>query len=1018
MFAGGHAMTMVRNSSRKRIELSQDEVEGLFSLLPDLACIASADGYFKKLNPLWEETLGYTIEELLNSPIITFVHPEDIEYTLQEGVKIFNGEPAINFVNRYRCKDGSYKWLEWRTTSTRNSSHVLATARDITESRRAGEELKITGFTVDNITDAVFWAAAADGRFWNVNQAACKMLGYTREELLSLSVADVNTVLPREAWQSYWEKLKRTGNLQYEVTLRTKEGRVIPVEIIANYFNFNDLEYSCSIVRDFSERKKTEQEMWKYRLLFDRMLNGFAICEIICDAAGQPVDFRYLEVNPSFERNTGLKNADVTGRRMREILPGTEGYWIERYGKVALTGEPMRFTAYHLELDKHFEVSAFSLGHGRFAVIFNDVSDRVRMEQTLLESESRERARAYELSALMEAVPATVLIAHDPECRLVKGNHAACELLRIPLEGNFSKSAPDGESPGHYRIFKNGVETPPSELPVQRAARGEEIRDYEQEFVFADGASRTLLGNATPLRDEEGRLCGAVSAFVEITERKNMEKALRESEELFRTLCDSAPIGIFKADCAGNKLYINPRLEEIYGLSAATCLGHDWYRAIYPEDRENIRRIWIEEGSTRRPFSHEYRLLTPRGVTSWARALVSPIKNPDGAVTGYVGTVEEITELRQAREEMQKTQKLESLGVLAGGIAHDFNNILAAILGNISLARMQLHDTEKTAKRLVAAENAASRARDLTQQLLTFARGGEPVKKVIEVDGLLREAAGFAIHGSTVRCKFALADGLWPVEVDEGQLSQVIHNLVINAVQAMPDGGTITIGAENFGSILQRQKCVRIFVADNGTGITEQHLQRIFDPYFTTKQQGSGLGLATCYSIIKKHGGIITVESTLGKGSTFYLTLPASELSREAQPEFQTDVAYGIGRVLVMDDEEPVREALQAMLDELGYTAECAENGAEAVDLYRKRKEEGTPFAAVILDLTIPGGVGGKEAITALLKIDPDVKAVVSSGYSTDPVMANYLEYGFSAVLTKPYLLQDMSRVFQELLTC
>ena len=694
-------MTMVRNSSRKRIELSQDDVEGLFSLLPDLACIASADGYFKKLNPLWEETLGYTVEELLNSPIITFVHPEDIEHTLQEGVKIFNGEPAINFVNRYRCKDGSYKWLEWRTTPTRNKSHVLATARDITE-RRQGEE--------------------------------------------------------------------------------------------------------------------------KCRLLFDRMLNGFAICEIICDAAGQPVDFRYLEVNPAFERNTGLKNADVTGRRMREILPGTEGYWIERYGKVALTGEPMRFTAYHLELDKHFEVSAFSLGHGQFAVIFNDVSDRVRMEQTLLESESRERARADELGALMEAVPATVLIAHDPECRLVTGNHAACELLRIPLEGNFSKSAPDGERPGHYRIFKNGVETPPSELPVQRAARGEEIRDYEQEFVFADGASRTLLGNATPLRDEEGRLCGAVSAFVEITERKNMEKALRESEELFRTLCDSAPIGIFKADCAGNKLYINPRLEEIYGLSAETCLGHDWYRAIYPEDRENIRRIWIEAGSTRRPFSHEYRLLNDLGETSWARALVSPIKNPDGDVTGYVGTVEEITELRQAREEMQKTQKLESLGVLAGGIAHDFNNILAAILGNISLARMQLHDPEKTAKRLVAAENAASRARDLTQQLLTFARGGEPVKKVIEVDGLLREAAGFAIHGSTVRCKFALADGLWPVEVDEGQLSQVIHNLVINAVQAMPDGGTITIGAENFSSIPERQKCVRIFVADNGTGITEQHL--------------------------------------------------------------------------------------------------------------------------------------------------------------------------------------------------
>ncbi len=438
-------MTMGRNRSRERIELSQDEVEGLFSLLPDLACIASADGYFKKLNQVWEETLGFTTEELLNSPIITFVHPDDVEPTLQECIKIFNGEPATNFVNRYRCKDGSYKWLEWRSTSTRKRSHILATARDITESRRAEEKLRITGFTVDNITDAVFWAAAADGRLWNVNQAACKMLGYTREELLSLSVADVNTVLPREAWQSYWDKLKRSGNLQYEVTLRTKDGRVIPVEIIANYFNFNDLEYSCSIVRDFSERKRAEQEMWKYRLLFDRMLNGFAICEIICDADGRPVDFRYLEVNPAFERNTGVKNTDVIGRTVRELLPNTENYWIENYGKVALTGEPLRFTAYYLALDRHFEVSAFSLGHGRFAVIFNDVTDRMRMEQTLLESESREKARAAELSALMEAVPATVLIAHDSECRLVTGNIAASKLLRMPLDGNFSKSAPDDE---------------------------------------------------------------------------------------------------------------------------------------------------------------------------------------------------------------------------------------------------------------------------------------------------------------------------------------------------------------------------------------------------------------------------------------------------------------------------------------------------------------------------------------------------------------------------------------------
>jgi PAS domain S-box-containing protein len=1008
-------MNMDMNSSYEIIELSQDEFARLFSTVLDMVCIFSTDGYLKKLNPAWEKTLGYKLEELFSAPFLEFIHPDDIEPSSKEFEKQVNGKSVGNFVNRYRCKDGSYKWFEWRSTSALDETHMLATARDITERRHTRENLKIASFTVDNMADAVFWSTS-DGRFWNVNSAACKMLGFTREELLSLSVSDVNTVLPREAWQSYWERLKRSGNLQYEVTLRSKEGRVIPVEINANYFNFNDLEYSCAIVRDFSEHKKAELEMWKYRLLFDRMLNGFAICEIICDMAGRPVDFRYLEVNPAFERNTGMKNSDVTGKTIRELLPKTECYWIERYGKVALSGEPMKFIAYHSELDKHLEVAAFSLGLGQFAVIFNDVSNRIRMEQTLLESESRERARASELSALMEAVPANVLIAHDSECRLVTGNLAACELLRIPLDGNFSKSAPDGERPSHYRIFKDGIETPPSELPVQRAARGEEIRDYEQEFVFEDGVRRTLLGNATPLRDEEGRPCGAVSAFVEITERKNMEKALRESEELFRTLCNSAPIGIFKADCEGRKLYSNPRMEEIYGLSAADCLGHNWYRAVHPDDRDDIRRLWDEAGVTKRTFSHEYRLVNAQGETSWARALASPIKNPDGEITGYVGTVEGTSELRQAREEMQKSQKLESLGVLAGGIAHDFNNILTAILGNLSLARMQLHNPEKTAKRLVEAENAASRAKDLTQQLLTFARGGEPVKKVVEVGALLKEAAGFAIHGSSVKCEFSLASDLWPLEVDEGQLSQVIHNLVINAVQAMPDGGTITLGADNFNSIPEGQRCVRISVTDTGTGIPEQHLQRIFDPYFTTKQQGSGLGLATCYSIIKKHGGTFTVESTVGKGSTFYLTLPASELSRIDEPQFQTDLSFGVGRVLVMDDEEPVRETLQAMLEALGYVVECTENGTEAVELYRKMKEDGKPFAAVILDLTIPGGVGGKETLTSLLKINPDVKSIVSSGYSNDPIMANYREYGFSAVLSKPFRLQDMSKLLQELI--
>ena len=369
------------------------------------------------------------------------------------------------------------------------------------------------------------------------------------------------------------------------------------------------------------------------------------------------------------------------------------------------------------------------------------------------------------------------------------------------------------------------------------------------------------------------------------------------------------------------------------------------------------------------------------------------------------------------QEDLLKGQKLESLGLLAGGIAHDFNNILTAIIGNVSLARMQVGEGHKAAVRLAASENALARATDLTRQLLTFARGGEPIKKVIEVGGLLKEAASFAIHGSTVNCQFVLADDLWLVEADEGQLSQVIQNLVINARQAMPEGGTLTLEAENIGSTLEGKRFVQITVTDSGTGIPEHHLQRIFDPYFTTKQLGSGLGLATCYSIIKRHGGNITVTSTLGKGSTFYVDLPASEQGSAFETGLKMEVVHGSGRVLVMDDEEPVREAAQAMLEELGYTVECAKNGSDTLDLYRQRKEEGTPFSAVIMDLTIPGGMGGKEAINLLLKIDPYVKAIVSSGYSTDPVMANYREYGFVAVLRKPYRPQEMSEILHDCLS-
>ncbi|MBA7519214.1 Sensor kinase CckA [subsurface metagenome] len=383
----------------------------------------------------------------------------------------------------------------------------------------------------------------------------------------------------------------------------------------------------------------------------------------------------------------------------------------------------------------------------------------------------------------------------------------------------------------------------------------------------------------------------------------------------------------------------------------------------------------------------------------------------------------DITERRMMEEELLKAQKLESVGFLAGGIAHDFNNILTSILGNIEIAKMGLYQDNKITERLTKAEKATLQAKNLTQQLLTFSKGGVPVKKVVSVSELLRESANFALRGSNVRVKFSSPDNLWSVEVDEGQVSQVISNLIINADQAMPKGGIIELFAENVTAAaedslpLKNGKYVKISIKDHGTGISEEHLPKIFDPFFTTKKKGSGLGLATSYSIVKKHGGCITAESQLGAGTTFSIYVPATKKKIPEQGYSKERILFGKGRVLVMDDEEPIRELVAQMLSHCGYEVTTVKDGVEAMELYKKERDNGRPFDVVIMDLTIPGGMGGKEATQRLLEIDPGVKVIVSSGYSNDPIMADYKKYGFCGVIAKPYRIKELSEVLKKVIT-
>ncbi|HEX2860511.1 MAG TPA: ATP-binding protein, partial [Lacunisphaera sp.] len=387
----------------------------------------------------------------------------------------------------------------------------------------------------------------------------------------------------------------------------------------------------------------------------------------------------------------------------------------------------------------------------------------------------------------------------------------------------------------------------------------------------------------------------------------------------------------------------------------------------------------------------------------------------------------DVTEQERLEQELVRATRLESVGVLAGGIAHDFNNILTAVMGNLALAQLDIAPDTPAGSSLRSAEKAALRARDLTQQLLTFAKGGEPVRTAVQLDAIVREMTSFALHGSHVKAHYDMAPDLWPADADKGQIGRVVQNLVINAVQAMPRGGNLSVVVRNDPHDGMSQPglapgdYIQIAISDTGEGIKSEHVARIFDPYFTTKQTGTGLGLAAVYSIVKKHRGHIEVDSQVGQGTTFRIWLPALR-DRQANTDTRLPWAAGAperltGRVLFMDDEEIIRDMAAGLLRRFGLSVDCAVDGAEAVEKYRAAAAGGSKYDLVIMDLTVPGGMGGLAALGKLREIDAAVKAVVSSGYSSDPVLANYRAHGFVAVVAKPYESHEISRVLREVLT-
>ncbi|HEX8899229.1 MAG TPA: CHASE3 domain-containing protein [Chthoniobacterales bacterium] len=524
-----------------------------------------------------------------------------------------------------------------------------------------------------------------------------------------------------------------------------------------------------------------------------------------------------------------------------------------------------------------------------------------------------------------------------------------------------------------------------------------------------------------------------VAMVRDVTERRRFEQEIAADKESLAVTLRSIEDGVITTDVQGKIIMINNAGENLTGWTSKEAIGRS-LKSVYNIAIDLQAQARAQKTGSRNE-AQSILLSMPENATLRSRhgrehvieQVASPIRDSKNEVAGVVLVFRDITERQRNEAERRKAETLEQLGLLAGGIAHDFNNLLTAIIGNISLASLLLPPNDEMGTRLNDAKNASMRARDLAQQLLTFARGGAPIKKTASIGKLIQDTVSFSLRGSHSRSEFLFGADLWPAEIDPGQISQVIANLVVNADQAMPNGGTLRVNCDNFSydsntspavTDLPPGDYIRIGIRDEGTGISEDCIKRIFDPYFTTKPKGNGLGLATTYSIIKNHNGLITVESKVHFGSTFTIYLPAlrhQQLPVEP-PRQMNEVVSGTGRILIVDDEEAIRALVEFTLERLGYKVSQAESALEGVELYRQKLEAGERFDAVILDLTLPGGMGGKEALKKLIEIDPTVNAIVSSGYAMDATMSRYQDFGFRGVIAKPYEAAELGKIVHEVI--
>ncbi|OPX98970.1 MAG: Sporulation kinase E [Syntrophorhabdus sp. PtaB.Bin006] len=953
-------------------------------------------------------------------------------------------------------------------------AYVLGIVRDVTDRRCAAEALKKSEERYrnlfENATMGIF-QSSSDGHFISVNPALAQGFGYDSPQEMIDAITDIRTQIyvNPEDYAKVKRLLQDRGTVErFELQVRKKNGKkawfVLNVQTVQKP-DIGEVSYEGT-AEHVTRRKRAEEALRSANHTLEDIVNFLPDATFVIDKTKKVIAW-----NRAIELMTGVSKEEMLGK-------GDYAYAIPFYGEprpilidlVDPANEQMGslYDFVKREGNKVFtETFAPNTYGGKGAYLsgiasplvdskgrivgaiesIRDITERRRAEEALRTSEKRYR----ELHKSLRDGFALVTL----DGRLVETNAAFQSMVgytKEELVGRFYREL----TPQKWHAFEEKI------MREQTHQRG--YSDvYQKEYIRKDGTIIPVELRAHLMRDEDGSPV-EIWAFVrditeriraeealqryqehleelvkerttklatEIAEHKRTERALRESEKKYRNIFDNAIEGIFQTSPEGQFLSANPALARIHGFDSPEELMAsvaDIAREIYvnPEDRTKLMELYEKQGFVERFETQFYRR---DGEKIWISMNSRAVRGEDGTVLCYEGTAEDITSRKQIEEELLIMRNIESIGTLAGGIAHDFNNLLTAVTGYISLARISLASGNDATQLLSAAERISLKGKELTQKLITFSKGGAPIKKLINPGQLIRQITGTVLTSPTIRFEYSFPDNLSPIEGDEAQIRQVIHNIILNSKEAMPDGGIVRIGAANIALgpddsiLLPHGDYVRISVEDEGIGIKEEDLPRIFDPYFTTKgmgaEKGMGLGLAVVYSIIKRHNGHITVQSIPGQGTTVHIYLPVHpEPTVLTTGPIEPESGHpSRGRVLFMDDEEYIRDIGSRLILHLGYQVTTAGDGAEAVALYKDALASDEPFRAVILDLTVKNGLGGEEAFRRLLSVDPQVNAIISSGYTDDPLIAHFADYGFKGVVVKPYKIEELGDTLQRVVS-